>query len=313
MTEVVEARVVRQDARGCVVRLPGGEDLWCAVRGKVHLLGSERSARTAVAVGDRVHVEREAGAGRIVVVLPRRGVVSRPDPHDPRRQRLLATNVDRVVVVTSAAEPPFAPGLVDRVLVAAEWCCVEGAVVVNKRDLVPEEPEETAVYRRMGYPVLFASAVTGEGVADLRAALAGRTSVVTGHSGVGKTSLLNAVEPGLGLRVGEVNPVTRRGTHTTTSSTLVELAGGGAVIDTPGIREFGLFNVPKRELTWLFRDLREVAPGCRFGDCLHLSEPGCAIPSALGDGRIAPWRWDSYQRLLETMADVKPWEIPGTR
>jgi ribosome biogenesis GTPase len=309
----VEGRVVRQDARGCAVRLPSGEELWCSVRGKVHLLGVDRSTRTAVAVGDRVHVEVDGESGRIRDVMPRRGVITRPDPHDPRRQRILATNVDRVVVVASAAEPPFAPGLVDRVLVAAEWSCVEAMLVVNKRDLAPEEPEEAAVYRRMAYPVVFASARTGEGVAEVRAALAGRTSVVTGHSGVGKTSLLNAVEPGLGLRVGEVNPVTRRGTQTTTSSRLVDLEGGGAVIDTPGIREFGLYNVPKRELTWLFRDLREVAPRCRFKDCLHLSEPGCAVAAAVETGEVAPWRRDSYERLLETMADVKPWEIPGSR
>jgi ribosome biogenesis GTPase len=165
----------------------------------------------------------------------------------------------------------------------------------------------------MGYAVLFASARTGEGVDDVRASLAGKTSVVTGHSGVGKTSLLNAVEPGLGLAVGEVNPVTRRGTHTTTASTLVDLRGGGAVIDTPGIREFGLYNVPARELTWLFRDLRAVAPRCRFKDCLHVREPGCAMPSALESGEVAPFRFDSDLRLLETTADVKPWEIPGSK
>jgi ribosome biogenesis GTPase len=308
----VTGRVVRPDARGCVVRLEGGEELWCAVRGKVHLAGQARSATTTLAVGDRVEVERPAkGQGRVVEVLARRGVLSRPDPHRVRRQALLAANVDRVVAVVSAAEPDFAPGLVDRVLTAAEWSCIEALIVVNKRDLVAREPEEAAVYRRIGYPVLFASATTGEGVPEVRAALSGRTSVVTGHSGVGKTSLLNAVEPGLGLRVGEVNPVTRRGTHTTTAATLVDLRGGGAVIDTPGIREFGLYNVPARELTWLFRDLAAVAPRCRFKDCLHLQEPGCAMPAALAAGEVARFRFDSYLRLLETASDVKPWEIPG--
>jgi ribosome biogenesis GTPase len=309
-------RVVRQDARGCVVRTAGGaaasgeEDVWCTVRGKVHLLGEHRTATTTLAVGDRVHLERgPRGQAAVSVVLPRTSVLSRPDPHHRRRQSLLAANVDRIVVVVSAAEPPFAPGLVDRVLTAAEWCRVDAMVVVNKRDLVEEEPAETAAYRTMGYAVLCASARTGEGVEPFREALRGRTSVVTGHSGVGKTSLLNAVEPGLGLKVGEVNPVTRRGTHTTTASTLWDLASGGSVIDTPGIREFGLFNVPRRELTWIFRDLAKVAPSCRFKDCLHLKEPGCAVPAAVESGAVAPFRMDSYHRLLQEMGEVKSWEI----
>jgi ribosome biogenesis GTPase len=248
----------------------------------------------------------------VEAVLPRTSVLSRPDPHHRRRQNLLAANVDRVVVVASAAEPPFAPGLVDRVLTAAEWCRIEAAVVVNKRDLAAEEPPEAEAYRAIGYLVLSASARTGEGVDAVRDVLRGRTSVVTGHSGVGKTSLLNAVEPGLGLRVGEVNPVTRRGTHTTTAATLWDLSGGGSVIDTPGIREFGLFNVPRRELTWLFRDLAKVAPSCRFKDCLHRGEPGCAVPAAVETGAVAPFRLDSYHRLLGEMEEVKPWEMGGS-
>jgi ribosome biogenesis GTPase len=309
-----EGRVVRHDARGCVVRVAGGEgaaeDVWCSVRGRVHLLGADGTATTRLAVGDRVRLERgPRGQTAVAAVLPRTSVLSRPDPHHRRRQHLLAANVDRVVVVASAAEPPFAPGLVDRVLTAAEWCRIEAAVVLNKRDLVEREPPEASVYRALGYPVLAASARTGEGVDAVREALRGRTSVVAGHSGVGKTSLLNAVEPGLGLRVGEVNPVTRRGTHTTTAATLWDLPGGGSVIDTPGIREFGLFNVPRRELTWLFRDLAKVAPSCRFKDCLHRGEPGCAVPAAVESGAVAPFRLDSYLRLLEEMGEFEAWEL----
>jgi ribosome biogenesis GTPase len=315
MSDVETARVVRQDAHQCIVRLGDGEEIPCSVRGKVHLLGSTRTGTTALAVGDRVSVERlrNGEGGRIVSVLPRKGVLSRPDPHHRRRQNILATNVDQVVAMTSAVEPEFSPGIVDRVFTAAEWCCVDAMLVVNKRDLAPKEPPEAEAYRRIGYRVLFVSARTGEGVDDVRAALSGKTSVVTGHSGVGKTSVLNAVEPGLGLKVGTVNPVTRRGTQTTTAAVLVDLEHGGAVIDTPGIREFGLYNVPKRELTWLFRDLRTVGPRCRFKDCLHVGEPGCAMPAAVESGEIAPFRWDSYRRLLETMSDVKSWEIPGRK
>lgn len=311
--------VVRQDARGVVVRLDdGGRELWCVVRGRVHLEGAKTST-TTVAVGDRVRVaEGEDGRGAVDEVLARRSVLSRPEADQGRRrnrllQRVLAANVDRVVVVVAAAEPGFEPGLVDRVLVVAEWSRLEALVVLNKRDLVDREPEELAVWRRLGYRVVVASAATGLGIDELRAALAGSVSVVTGHSGVGKTSLLNAVEPGLGLAVGRLNEVTGRGRQTTTSSRWVPLAGGGAVVDTPGIREFGLYNVPPREVTWLFRDLREVAPRCRFGDCLHRGEPGCAVAAAVASGEIAPWRLASYERMLATLPDVPRWGIPGTR
>ncbi|MBL9086354.1 MAG: ribosome small subunit-dependent GTPase A [Planctomycetia bacterium] len=322
-TDAGLATVVRQDAKGVVVRLDAAPEgvpleLWCSVRGRVHLGGSV-SATTTIAVGDRVRVHRVADdRGAVEEVLPRRSVLSRPEPDQGRRrsrllQQVLAANVDRVVVVASAADPAFDPGLVDRVLVVAEWSRLDALVVVNKLDLVAAEPPEAAVYRRMGYRVVGTSATTGVGIDELRAALIGAVSVITGHSGVGKSSLLNAVEPGLGLAVGRLNEVTGRGRQTTTSALLVPLAGGGALVDTPGIREFGLYNVPPREVTWLFRDLREVAPRCKFGDCLHRDEPGCAVAAAVATGELAAWRVDSYHRMLATMPDVPRWGIPGGR
>jgi ribosome biogenesis GTPase len=152
--------------------------------------------------------------------------------------------------------------------------------------------------------VIPASAVTGLGVEELRRGMRGRVSVVAGHSGVGKSSLLNAVEPGLGLAVGEVNVKSGRGTHTTTAAVYRPLAGGGAVIDTAGIREFGLFGIPARELTWLFPDLAAVAPGCRYPDCTHDHEPGCAVLPAVEEGRIAAFRYASYRRILTGMDDL---------
>jgi ribosome biogenesis GTPase len=308
--EAREAVVVRQDARGCRVRFADGEERWCAVRGRVHLRGADRTTTTTVAVGDRVLARTEgAGRGALEEILPRTSLLSRPDPHLVRRQHAIAANVDQVVVTTAAAEPGFTPGFVDRVLCVAEWSRLAALVVVNKMDLVEREPAECEAYRRMGYLVLPVSARRGDGVDGLRQALRGRTSVVTGHSGVGKSSLLNAVEPGLGLREGDVNVVTGRGRQTTTAAVLVALSTGGAVVDTPGLREFGLFNVPPREVTWLFRDLRAVAPRCRFADCLHRSEPGCAVPAAVAAGEVAAFRFDSYLRLLETAGDVASWEI----
>ncbi|HVG94209.1 MAG TPA: ribosome small subunit-dependent GTPase A [Planctomycetota bacterium] len=306
-----EAVVIRQDARGCRVRFDDGEERWCSVRGRVHLRGP-KTATTTVAVGDRVVVRPEGRErGSVEEILPRTSVLSRPDPHEVRRQHVLAANVDQVVVATAAADPAFSSGFVDRVLAVAEWSRLAAVIVVNKMDLVEAEPPECEAYRRMGYRVVLASARRGDGTDALRDMLTGRVSVVTGHSGVGKSSLLNAVEPGLALKVGLVNVVTGRGRQTTSAAVLVPLTLGGGVIDTPGIREFGLFNVPPREVTWLFRDLREIAPNCRFGDCLHRGEPGCAMLAAVEAGTVAAFRFESYLRLLETVGEVRPWEIAG--
>ncbi len=306
---VVEGVVVRQDARGCRIRTDAGDERWCPVRGRVHLAGSATST-TTVSVGDRVEV-RLGGPdrGTIEAILPRRSVLSRPDPHHERRQHVLAANVDQVVIAAACADPEFAAGFVDRLLAAAEWSRLDAVVVANKRDLVANEPPQLAVYRALGYRVVVTSAARGEGIEELRATLLGRVSVITGHSGVGKSSLLNLIEPGLALKVGLVNAVSHRGRHTTTAAVLVPLAGGGAVVDTPGIREFGLFNVPRTEVGRLFRELVAVADGCKFGNCLHRGEPGCAAAAAVEAGTVAAWRLESYQRMLETLPDVKAWEI----
>jgi ribosome biogenesis GTPase / thiamine phosphate phosphatase len=246
--------------------------------------------------------------GTIEEVLARKSVLARPDPHDPRRQRLIAANVDRIIVASSVLDPPFNAGFVDRVLVAAEWSRLESVVAVMKADLGPAPPE-VEVYRRIGYRVVMTSAARGDGVEEMRGLLSSGTSVVTGHSGVGKSSLLNAIKPGLALPVGAVNEVSGRGRQTTTSAVLSILPSGGGVVDTPGLREFSQFNVPQRELPWLFVEFRPVAPRCRFKDCLHHGEPSCAVTAAVEAGEIAPWRFDSYLRMLESAPDVNPWEI----
>jgi ribosome biogenesis GTPase len=309
--DLLDGVVARLDARGCLVRLdappPGGgeRDVWCSVAGRVHLK-DRTDQKSPVAVGDRVRVLPGAGGGATVAELyPRRSVLSRPAVHKGRVEHVLAANVDQVVIVTAAADPAFNPALVDRILVVAAWSRLTALLVINKMDLVAAEPAEAEVYRGLGIGVFPTSAEKGVGLDPLRAALAGKTSVVTGHSGVGKSSVLNAVAPGLALVVGEVNAVSRRGTHTTTAAVLVDLAGGGALIDTAGVREFGLLRIPARELAWLFPDLAAVAPGCRYPDCSHTHEPGCAVHAAVEAGRVAPFRYDSYLKILETMEPLE--------
>jgi ribosome biogenesis GTPase / thiamine phosphate phosphatase len=308
-----DATVARVDARGALVRLDaphpltpgGGRDVWCAVAGRLHLK-DRTGQKTPVAAGDRVRVRLDARGVQVAELLPRRSMLSRPAAHKGRIEHVLAANVDQVLIVTAAADPPFNPALVDRLLAVVEWSRIEPLLVVNKLDLVEGEPEEAEVYRGMGIEVFTLSALAGTGLDALRERLTGRTSVVTGHSGVGKSSLLNALAPGLTLKVGAVNEVSGRGTHTTTAAVHVELPQGGAVIDTAGIREFGLMRIPARELTWLFRDLAKVAPACRYPDCSHTHEPGCAVQAAVENGTVAGFRYDSYLKILESLAPPSP-------
>lgn len=306
--EPVPARVVRLDARGCLVRLDAphpavagnGQELWCSVRGRLHR-GARPGQKTPVVVGDLVFVLPSGeDRGSIDHIEPRRTTLSRPSTRQERIEHVMAANADRVAIVSAAADPAFNPALVDRILAVVEWSHLEALIVVNKMDLVEDMPDEVEVYRQIGYEVCCTSATTGQGIDALRAALANKVTVVTGHSGVGKSSLLNAVQSGLGLVVGDVNEVTGRGTHTTTASVWVDLEGGGAVIDTAGIREFGLFGIPTRELGWLFRDIAAIAPACRYPDCSHTHEPHCAVKAAAEEGTLAPFRLDSYLRLLES-------------
>lgn len=306
-----EGTVRRLDARGCLVHLdeapgaPGGGAgaLWCSVRGRIHLR-SRTHQKSPVVAGDRVRVRRTGpDRGTVEEVEPRRSTLSRPAIGRGRVEHVMAANVDQVAVVTAAEDPEFTPGLVDRVLAVVEYSHLEGLLVVNKIDLVPHPPAGLEAYRALGYPVLLTSAVTGAGLDALRARLAGRVTVVAGHSGVGKSSLLNALDPALDRAVRDVNAFTGRGTHTTTAAEWIPLTAGGAVIDTAGVREFGLWGIPARDVSWLFRDLARVAPGCRYPDCRHRTEPGCAVRDAVGRGAIAASRYESYLRILEDVEE----------
>jgi ribosome biogenesis GTPase len=314
MTEpTLLATVSRLDAKGCLVRLDepleglldDGHTLWCNVRGRIHLRDRKRQ-KAPLAVGDRVHVIRTApDRGAVESLEPRRSMLSRPDIHQARSEHVMAANVDQVVIVSSAEEPPFNPGMVDRVLAVVAFSNLEPVLVVNKRDLVEEEPVELPVYRELGVPVIVTSATEQTGIDRLRAQLVGKVSVVMGHSGVGKSSLLNAVQPKLGLAVGEVNAISERGTHTTTASIYIPLEAGGAVIDTAGVREFGLFGIPERDLGWLLPDIAAFAAECRYGDCSHTHEPECAVQAALVEGQLAAFRFDSYLKILESLSERK--------
>jgi ribosome biogenesis GTPase / thiamine phosphate phosphatase len=258
-----------------------------------------------VAIGDRVrYVDAGEGRGMIVEILPRASKLSRPAPVPGQRvfEQVIVSNADLIVPVFAVANPAPKWGLLDRYLVSAEAAEIPVLIVINKLDLAwknPEFEDEIEIYRRIGYPVLLVSASTSAGIEELKQALQGKQSVMVGKSGVGKTSLLNDIQPGLGLRVKDVGSgELGKGRHTTTHSEMFELEFGGALVDTPGIREFGLWDIPAEELAYLFPEMAEYVGRCKFGlSCHHDQEPGCAIRKAVMTEAISPYRYQSYMNL----------------
>lgn len=257
-----------------------------------------------VAVGDLVRfVDAGPGAGQITAVLPRRNALSRPAAGHKPIEQVIVANVDQVVAVFAAAQPSPKWELLDRYLVAAEAAGVPTVIVITKLDLVAGEAADALRadlrdFERLGYRVLLTSSARGEGLEAFQGALRGRVSVFVGKSGVGKTSLLNAVEPGLGLRVRSVSQATEKGRHSTTQLEMFALGLGGHVVDTPGMREFGMWALSGADLALGFVEMRPYLGRCRFGaDCSHAHEPGCAVKGAVAAGAIAERRYQSYLRL----------------
>jgi ribosome biogenesis GTPase len=284
----------------CRVRLDA-RDLICEIRQS--LRSPHSGFANVVAVGDRVLVNLNgADRGYVEGVLPRRSALARPDVFYPHLQQVIVANVDQLLIVASWREPQYWPELVDRYLISAQRNNLASIICVNKVDLAPAgDPgaprRKLEVYRELGVQVLYSSAQTGEGVDELRALLRGRTTALAGLSGVGKSSLLRAAEPGLDLKVGEVSERKHEGRHTTTQVSLHPLAAGGFVVDTPGIREFGLSGMKPADVLRYYPDLGFVGQGCRFEDCAHLDEDGCAVRAAAGRGRVSAMRYDSYKKI----------------
>ena len=305
--DTIQGRVIR--ARTSFYDVQDGDTLLrCQLRGRV-----KRALRSAegrqiyadpVAVGDEVCVmPRDNEEGVIEEILPRRTKFSRryPGKRDPIEQIVVA-NADQVVTVLSTRQPDLNLRFLDRFLILAEVGEMETVVCLNKIDLIDSAEQRRlrtvlSAYERLGYPVLFTSINHSQSIVRLRELLRGKFSVIVGASGVGKSSLLNAVQPGLGLRVSEVGPKTGKGRHTTTLVELFGLEVGGEVADTPGIREVGLWGVDKENLDLYFPEMESYLGKCKYADCVHLSEPGCAVTDAVNTGKISEVRYVSYVAL----------------
>lgn len=258
-----------------------------------------------LAVGDQVVVSHNGhGQGIVDEILPRRSALSRPDPFNVYQQQVIVANVDQLLIVAAWRKPAFWPELVDRYLIGALRHNLAPILAINKVDLTEEvwELEGAAqAYRLAGCRVLLTSAVQGRGLDELRAVLAGRTTALAGLSGVGKSSLLSAVEPGLNLRVGEVSERKHEGRHTTTQASLHPLAAGGFVVDTPGMREYGLAGLHKADLVTFYPEFAEHTARCEYANCTHTREPWCGVKSAMRAGKLSRMRLESYWKILEDL------------
>ncbi len=307
------------------VRTDQGETIDASMRGRLKKSNAGRRADGSLrrdtvlaasktpklAVGDDVLLEESdrGGAWAISEILPRRSKLARRVPGGGQGERIVAANVDQVVVMFAAAKPEPHRRMLDRFLVIAESNELTPRIVINKVDLIGDDAarERFSAYERVGYAVYYTSVKDGRAFDDLRLVLAGRRSVVTGPSGVGKSSLLNALFPGSNLRVGAISESVNKGRHTTVGAAMLPLVSesDGYVIDTPGLREIGLWSVPGEQLGRCFPEIRAVQDQCRFADCRHIAEPDCAVRAAVRDGAIDAERYDSYVRLLAELDEER--------
>lgn len=297
------ARVLRCNQQFCDVLCEGE-----AGERRVLLTPADRSL--GFVVGDWVAVEARGDTGlRVRAVLPRQACLQRSDPSRPRAAKVLAANVDLAVLVLAARDPAFKPALIERYLLAVDAVGIPVLVCVNKADLCEPDARagieaSLAEYRQLGLTCLWVSAEAGEGLAELQAAIAGQTVVFSGHSGVGKSSLLNALDPEAGRRTGGGRAFDGKGRHTTTRAEMRALGGDSWWIDTPGVREFGLWEICPEDLRRGFRGFAALAPGCRFKDCAHRVEPDCAVRAAVTAGKVSPRRYELYLRLMDELSEA---------
>ncbi|AKD57684.1 ribosome small subunit-dependent GTPase A [Spirosoma radiotolerans] len=297
--------VLRSTGSWYEIRNPDGHIFQGRLKGKFKLKGLK--VTNPIAVGDRVlfDVEDEAENTAIITdIAPRENYIIRQSVHKTAHGHMLAANIDQAVLLATLAMPRTSTGFIDRFLVSAESFRIPTTIVFNKVDILSEDglafqQEIIELYERIGYNCLSTSATENEGVDEFRALLDQKVTLVAGHSGVGKSSLVNAIAPDLNLRTNEVSSFANKGVHTTTFAEMFELAPNTYIIDTPGIKELGLMDTSKTEIGHYFPEMRDRLNKCRFNNCLHINEPGCAIKEAVGEGDIAESRYMSYLSMME--------------
>ena len=305
----MKAIVYKSTGSWYLVKTGQGKFLDARIRG--HFKIDDITSTNPLAVGDEVEIELEEGeadAAIITVIHDRRNYINRQSPSNTRQHHIVAANIDQSMMIATLREPRTSQGFIDRFLVACEAYHVPAVLVLNKADIYRKKELEQyhewrEMYGSIGYPLHLISVLEKTGMDQVRSLLEGRITLLSGHSGVGKSSFINELFPSMKLKTQDVSGWSGKGMHTTTFAEMFDLplAGGGQIIDTPGLREFGLVDISKQELSHYFPEMRNRLQDCRFNNCLHLNEPGCAIKKALEEGEIYSDRYNSYCRILESI------------
>ena len=303
----MQARVYKSTGSWYSVKNSEGKMLLARIKGKFKIEGI--SSTNPIAVGDIVKLEPDNERENTYIIAeiePRRNYINRQSPHRRHQHHIIASNLDQSILFATIKSPRTSQGFIDRFLITSEAFHIPGIIIFNKADLYMEKEmmqyEEWALmYRKAGYPVYLISMETGKGVDEVSAILKDKITLISGHSGVGKSSFINAIFPELNLRTEEVSGWSGKGMHTTNFAEMFDLPSGGSIIDTPGVKEFGLVDISRQELSHYFPEMRALIQQCQFNNCLHINEPGCAIKKAVNEKQIHMLRYISYCTILETI------------
>ncbi len=306
--------VIKNTGSSYIVLTDEGREISCRVKGNFRIKGIRTT--NPVAVGDRVSIQKAADdADYITAVSPRRNYIIRRASNLSKESHILAANIDQAAVVISLREPATPLTFIDRFLATAEAYNVPAILIINKQDIWDKEDRELAdaikhLYESIGYPVFIVSAETRAGIDQLKNELTGKTSLLAGNSGVGKSSLINALVPGSGLKTGRISDIHHTGMHTTTFSEMIAMPEGGQLIDVPGVKGFGTIDFAAEEVSHFFPEIFKESANCRYSDCKHTGEPGCAVVPAVEGHRISQSRYASYLSILEEIQDPAKYRKP---
>lgn len=306
----MQATIYKSTGNWYQIKTSGGEWLSARLKGKLKL--DNITSTNPIAVGDEVEIETDGGDGSIVIteIHTRKNHINRVSPHNRNQQHIIATNLDQSLLFATIKDPKTSLGFIDRFLVISEAYHVKPIIVFNKVDVLNEKglnalAEVMDMYEAIGYQVLAISVTSNKGMESLHEILKDKTTLISGHSGVGKTTFINYLFPEMNLKTTEVSGWSGKGLHTTTFAEMFDLPGGGRLIDTPGIREMGLVDITRQELSHYYPEMRELLKGCQYNNCLHTDEVSCAIKTAVSKGEIHEERYINYLKMLDTIEPVR--------